>query len=639
MFVVPASLDGLAGETFFDQPFPSDLRRDDGKVRFRGFPNPRHQTILDAYAATIDDRLDGFSPVAAGFVRFTESIDPATLPADPKASANKTSSVQLIDVDPASPEYGQRHRIGIQYQDAAGVYWPAHTLAFMPAVGFPLRFGTHYALVVTDDVKAPGGNAARASSELRQVLGLADPSTQPRRAARDALEPAVAELKKLHIDLTHVAHFTAFTTDDPTAEYFAAADAMSSVVPAPTATDASWSLKKSDADLDEYLGSYGPSPNYQAGKVPYAVPADGGSFVLANGVPQVQEMFDARFSLSVPNASKCPPPPAGYPIVMYAHGTGGDYRSYISDGTGRALAKQCLVSMGVDQIFHGTRPGAPGTETEEQTLFFNFNNIEAARTNIRQSGLDEIQRARLFTESHMSVPAALSATGAAIQFDGSKLMFFGHSQGSLNGPLFLAASREARGGVLSGASGLISITLLEKTSPQPSVATLVKVIFLDLRPDEEQELTIYHPAISLAQSIVDAVDPINYAKFIIAEPHSGTPKSIYQTEGIRPDGTGDTFAPPRGGEALALATGLNLAEPEIWQPIDAAWGGLEPLAIPASGLSGNLAGGQATGVLAQWDPGKGEGHFVVFDVPKAKGQAAGFLRALADDPLGRVPAP
>ncbi len=639
MFVVPASLDGLAGETFFDQPFPSDLRRDEGKVRFRGFPNPRHQTILDAYAATIDDRLDGFSPVAAGFVRFTGSIDPATLPSDPAASASDKSSVQLIDVDPASPDYGKRQKIGVHYQDAAGVYWPAHTLAFMPAVGFPLRFRTHYALVVTDDVKAASGDAARSSSELREVLGLADPTTQPRRAARDAFEPTVAELKKLKFDLTHIAHFTAFTTDDPTAQYFAAADAMSSVVPAPTATEAAWGLKGSDAELDEYLGSYGPSPNYQAGTVPYAVPADGGSFVVANGVPQVQNTFDLRFSLTVPNATKCPAPATGYPIVMYAHGTGGDYRSYVSDGTSRALAKQCLASMGVDQIFHGTRPGSPGNETEEQTLFFNFNNIEAARTNIRQSGLDEIQRARLFTESHMTVPAGLSVTGVPIAFDASKLMFFGHSQGSLNGPLFLAASHEARGGVLSGASGLISITLLEKTSPQPSVATLVKTIFLDLRYDEEQELSIYHPAISLAQSIVDAVDPINYARFIIEEPHGGRPKSIYQTEGIRADGTGDTFAPPRGGEALALATGLALAEPVIWQPVDAAWGGLEPVSIPAGGISGNVAGGQATGILAQWDPGKGEGHFVVFDIPKAKGQAAGFLRGLADDPKGRVPAP
>ena len=51
-------------------------------------------------------------------------------------------------------------------------------------------------------------------------------------------------------------------------------------------------------------------------------------------------------------------PAGGYPIVLYAHGTGGDYRSFLDDGTGASLAQQCLASMGVDQIFHGTRPGA-----------------------------------------------------------------------------------------------------------------------------------------------------------------------------------------------------------------------------------------------------------------------------------------
>ena len=44
-------------------------------------------------------------------------------------------------------------------------------------------------------------------------------------------------------------------------------------------------------------------------------------------------------------------------------------------------------------------------------------------------------------------------------------------------------------------------------------------------------------------------------------------------------------------------------------------------------------------MLAQWEPNESDGHFVVFDVPGATKQAAGFLRALADDPAGAVPAP
>ncbi|HTJ83388.1 MAG TPA: hypothetical protein VL400_16830, partial [Polyangiaceae bacterium] len=251
-------------------------------------------------------------------------------------------------------------------------------------------------------------------------------------------------------------------------------------------------------------------------------------------------------------------------------------------------------------------------------------------------GLDEVQRARLFTDSDMRIPATIAVTQSEIRFDASKLMFFGHSQGSLNGPLFLAGSPAPLGAVLSGASGVIQITLLEKTQPEPSVATLVKTVFLQLLQDEEGEVSLLYPPLALAQSIIDPVDPINYARYLAKEPAIGAPKSIYMTEGVRADGTGDSFAPPRGCEALARGIGLPFSTPIIHDPTD---GHVDTITIPPGGLSGNLAGGAASGALQQWDPQNGEGHFVVFDVDAATKQAAGFLRNLADDPKGDVPAP
>ena len=122
--------------------------------------------------------------------------------------------------------------------------------------------------------------------------------------------------------------------------------------------------------------------------------------------------FDLRFSLSVPNAAVCPAPTGGYPIVLYAHGSGGDYRSYVEDGTAQALAQRCLATMGIDQLFHGTRPGAPQVDDPslKQFLFFNFGNVEAARTNPRQAAADEMQRARLIRETGLAVPASVSVT-------------------------------------------------------------------------------------------------------------------------------------------------------------------------------------------------------------------------------------
>ena len=132
------------------------------------------------------------------------------------------------------------------------------------------------------------------------------------------------------------------------------------------------------------------------------------------------------------------------------------------------MAQHCLASMGIDQIFHGTRPGAPpasdpNLEGDEDLLFINLNNPIAARTNSQQAAIDVVQQARLFTATHVTVPASVSRTGSAIAFDATKLIFIGHSQGGLNGPLFFAADDQARGGVLSGSGAMITVALLEKT--------------------------------------------------------------------------------------------------------------------------------------------------------------------------------
>lgn len=643
LYVVPGDLASLAGATFFDHPWPSDVRLEDGSPRLAGYYNPRQVPLLEEYLEAMKGQLDGFSPVAPGYLRFSAPIDPASLPATPLEALAPTASVQLVDVDPASPEYGQRRLVSLSFRAPAGVYYLPNTLAFMPTVGFPLRAHTRYALVVTDGVRALDGSPVAPSADLRKVLGL-EAGEARTDAARASVEPAVAALEGLGVARARIVHLAVFTTADPTAELFAFRDALHADVPAPTADPAEWVLYQESADYEEYFGSYGPSPNYQAGKLPFESYGDGGELHRVDGVPTVVDTFSLRFSITVPSEKKCPMAPEGYPIVLYAHGSGGNYRDYALSGLGKEFAQRCLATMGVDQIFHGVRPGAPEINDDPSKLyllFFNFQNVVAARSNARQSALDEVQRARLFTETQITLPSSLTPDGREVRFDPTKVLYFGHSQGGLNGPLFLAADDAARGGVMSGSGGMISIALLEKTEPQPSVAALVRTVFLALLPAEEEELSLFHPALSLVQTLVDVVDPLNYARFEVEEPRTGfAPKSYLMTEGINPDGTGDSFAPPHGIEALAFAIGLPLMEPSQHPIAEGAWGGPGTVAIPADGLSGNLANGVASGVLAQWAVAPGsDGHFVVYDVDAAKGHASKFLRNLAREPAGRVSPP
>jgi hypothetical protein len=188
---------------------------------------------------------------------------------------------------------------------------------------------------------------------------------------------------------------------------------------------------------------------------------------------------------------------------------------------------------------------------------------------------------------------------------------------------------------------MIIVALLEKTKPQPSVAQAVKTILQLTHPEDADELNVFHPVMNMAQTIIDATDPIHYVGYLAEHPRASfAPKSIYQTEGIAPDGTGDSYAPPHGIELGAVATGLPRMTPGVRPIVEAGYGGIADVTIPASGLQGNIGGGMASGVLAQWvPPATSDGHFVVFDVPQARAQAAQFCRNLADDPKGRVPPP
>jgi hypothetical protein len=627
IFVVPETLDALTGISFFDQPWPGDLRRENGRPRLAGYPNPRNSATVTEELAALDG-LDGFSPVAAGYVRFTGALDPASLPSTPNAALQPLSAVQLVNIDPASSERGARWPLSLSLIEGAGVYWQPHTLAFMPAIGFPLRAGTRYALVVTDAARGLLGPTAP-SPDLAAILsdaGLADGALA---RARAALAPALAELTNQGFPAERLVQLSVFTTADPGAELRALRTATRASSP-PTFRAARWLFDGGTTGFSEYLGEYGPSPDYQHGTAPYLQVDAGGGFVFDGGVPLVASTNDLRFSLSIPDATGCPQPAGGYPLVLYGHGAAGHYRSAVTDGTAAALTQRCLAVMGIDRPLHGTRAGA-ASGADPALTSSNLTNPASWRSTPRQAVVDEIQRIRLFTESAAEIPASVSATGAAIRFDASRLIYFGHDLGGSSGGLLLGIEPLLRGGVLSGAGGHLSVILTERQNPLnwPQFEALL----VGLQGAETSELSVFHPAVSLAQTVMDVADPLNLA--------ATNQRSVLMTEGINPDGGGaDTYAPRHAIEAHALALRLPSQQPAVLAGAEYVALGPPPVSIPDGGLSGNRADGGASGVLAQWPvaPNR-DGHFVIFAVPAARDQAAQFCRNLADEAAGRVPAP
>ncbi len=322
--------------------------------------------------------------------------------------------------------------------------------------------------------------------------------------------------------------------------------------------------------------------------------------------------------LTVPNS---PMPPDGYPIVLYAHGTGGDYQSFVRSEVGVLLAESGYAVMGIDQVLHGDRN--PSTVSPE-LLFFNFLNPMAARDNNRQAALDVVQQAR-FAASVEIPERIIGAGGGSLRtFDPDRIYVYGHSQGGLNMPLFLAVDDTAKGGYLSGAGGLLSISVIEKTEPL-DIATAVQ-LFLVLPGStteqalEQESFNYAHPVLSLLQTWIEPSDGVNYGPLIFDQPRDGfTPKSVFMTGGQE-----DLFTTANANAALAAATRIPLLNP-VANPIEAnTLTGLEPMTAP---VTGNVAGGTATAGLQQYPM---DGHFVGFTDEPLRQRIRSFFASFED---------
>ncbi len=602
----------------FELPWPNDLGRDAmGRVSFALFPQEGVHPLVRTYLTRFEGRLDGFSPSGAVYLRFGMSLDATSLPPNARATLTAESPLQLLDVDPASPHRGERVPLQWYLRDRPTRYWPWHTLAVAPVHGYPLRPATRYALVATTALRGAGGAPLTRDVDLEAVLAESGGDSTVG-AARDRYAPAVTALEAAGVARARVLSLSVFTTGDPTAEFFRAADWLRRQGPTPRLIDIDAGTAGEGFIL--FRGHYGPNPVFQSGAAPYS-DLGSGDFVLDSaGVPQPQGTEDIRFVLTVPTTGTRPM--AGWPIAVYAHGTGGNANSFVSDRTAAALAAQGVATLGFDQIFHGER-ATPGSSPD--TAFFNFTNPSAGRTNNRQAGLDLVQCGRFVRALTFEVP--WESGPVTERFDPDQVFFFGHSQGGLNGPLWLAAEGTARAAVLSGAAGVLALSIVLKTEPVNIPQTITSVLQL-----QRDELVALHPLATLLQTLADPADPINYARFIVREPRPGErPKHIFQTQGFV-----DRYSPPAAIAALALATGLPLTAP-VTQP-EPGWDllGLSPAALP---LRGNLpAMGMVPAATTSWmqfaAPPRRDGHFVVFDVPEARLRAAAFLGTAARDEEG-----
>ena len=608
--------DRPAATTLAKIPFPNDLYRDGAALDLEGFPRGLAAGFIDAIVRSVESQVTGFATSGNLYLSFETRIDETQLPGDAAATLREDASVFLVDVDPDSSERGRRWPLKFRVFAEETAYLPAHSLAARLVEGIALRPLTTYAFVVTTAAAKAQPDFARTLGEEKPsgALGLAWEVNAPLRdwlAENPGIEPAVASV---------------FTTQDPVGELFVARDYIHTL-DRPVALDVeSNGVKQNRFEL--FWGTY-QAPRFQKGTPPYRiaeVEGEGGMVFDATGKPVIQGTETMRFALTVPLGNA---PEGGWPVALYGHGTGGNYTSFFRADVSAVLAPVDVAVLSIDQIHHGDRnPACPERDPNGQAVsghdecvqisFFNFVVPAAGRDNVRQSALDFVSLMRfaqgLEIDREMSRQPVKPRDN--IQLNPNKIIYMGHSQGGLNGPLFMAIEPEIIGGVLSAAGAALPITIEQKTRPV-DINLLVRSA-IGLR---NEALDRWHPTMALLQTYIEVSDAVNYARFWFAEPPPGfAPKSVFMTAGLE-----DQYTPPDSIFALAAAGRVPIIEP-VLRPIEA----LTLLGIDTAGIppyKGNVAGGAASAGVAQYE---GQGHFIIQQVPSAKQRYRKFMETLVE---------
>lgn len=618
--VVTPVFDPASGD-FFTLPFPGDQRvRADGTLNLADFPNPSNVGLLDTVLGVAEDVLDGFSVVQVAYFPFDGPLDTSGLP-DTWVPGDPTIALQMVDVTEGST-YGERVPLIWEFRADEGLYYAANTLMFRPLWGCVLEEGHTYAALATSDLQgADGGVVEPAPAFLEALDGTL--------AGYDDLVTSLAPLKGLldkEPDLAgRVVTGTVFTVGAPSAELRKIREYLWTSTDPPEMDPDSLAYHEAVTDISfyRYTGRY-TAPNFLEGTPPYN---EKGGFVFdAGGDPVVQADESMKYALIVPK--KMDMPPDGWPIVVYSHGTGGDFDSFIKN-PGINLAKEGLAVIGINQPLHGDRANLPKEILELYS--FNFINVYAGRTVQRQSVPDNISLLRMIEAGNLVVPKETSGADREEKFDPSRIMFFGHSQGGLTGGMLFGVEDHFDGGVISGAGGGMPMTLVLRKDP----IDLKVFVGEALEIDDPTEMTEFHPVLTVLQMLVDATDPIAYGEswfdFDTADPMAG-PRNVMMTEGML-----DMQTPSATAEALASAAGIPLLKPFWHNPDGMKAKGITPMDLPVSQNIDAGNGAKATGFLAQFDTDKPEdGHFVVFDSEVAQAYYREFLRTLAYDGIATV---
>jgi len=657
--IVDTDVDLATAATFYDFPYPSDLRLTArGTPDLRGVPVSSRSSIIDGLVEVAGEH-PGFPVVPAAYFRFDGAL--AAYSPEDVIAADAAAPILLIDVDADSPDRGALFPV-VAATLPRDAYSPLGTLAVAARPGIVLHAGRTYAFVVTTALRDADGEPVAPAASIVALARGETPTGVRGEAMRAAYAPLFETLTTLGIDSARVASATVLTTGDVVAELAALSDDVVARFDAPI----TGLVVDPDDGADhprfcELRGSIR-VPQFQEGEAPFDT---GGLFVRdAAGALVEQREESIPITVTIPKGEM---PAAGFPLTLYFHGSGGLSTASVDRGTWRPetdatrcpegtlvewqgvtgchtqgegpahiLARHGLAVAGSALPVNPERlPGA------SETAYLNFNNLGPGRDLFRQGVIEQ----RLYLEALLAlrIPAAsvaacsglsLPAGATEYRFDGSHVYTQGQSMGGQYTNLFSAVEPLVLAALPTGAGGYWSQFIL-KTPLFPNPGPLIGTFLIGTNVD----LTFLHPALQLYETAWEAVDPIVYIPRLARRPLPGHPvRSIYE-----PVGLGDSYFSTDTYDAIALAYAHQQAGDIIWPSMQTALALADRDGVISYPVAQNVSsedGTMYTGVVVQYaGDGIFDPHALYTQLDAVKHQYGCFLATHFATGTARVLAP
>lgn len=659
MAVFDLTADLTSIEHFYDFPFPSDLRLTaKGTPDLTGLPYPSFlKTITPLKQAAIEH--PGFPVVPVAWFRFSAPL-PA-LDASKVIAADKASPILLVDVDPASSERGALTPVVATTPPVDG--WVSeNTLAAAPRPGFVLHPKRRYAFVVMKSLNDAAGKPLASPAALDQLKAGKAPDGAKGADALALYQPLWDTLKTLSIDSADVAAATVFTTGD----------VVQDLADLSTELSKKYSVTIQDLHVDTDDGASHPRycelvgkvtyPQFQKGTPPFNTE---GLFDFSdNGLPAKLRDEDAPLTITIPKGEM---PAAGFPLVIYFHGSGGLSSAVVDRGTWAPQpdATQCpgmhqdewngvlgcnkkgegpahvLAPFGFAMAASALPVNPERLPNAPETAYLNLNNLASMRDTFRQGVIE--QRLLLNALADLKIdPATIAAcTGISLpsgattyKLDVQNVFAQGQSMGGMYTNLISAVEPRIRAALPTGAGGYWSHFILI-TPLIPDVASKVGTVLLGTF----EKLTFMHPGLHLFQIAAEAVDPMVSMPRLARRPLPNHPvRPIYE-----PVGKGDSYFPTETYDAMALAYGHKQAGTEVWPTMQEALSlsGQDGLVnYPVTNELTSETGAKYTGVVVQYEgDGVYDPHAIYSQLDAVKYQYGCFFSTFLKTGTATVPAP